>query len=98
MLLESDVVQVVLWVMIAGPLLAGGSWLSRRGIISPKCFVYVLMPLSLTLANMIVATRQPILSSWTLRSLFSALMAVVVVIPIWIVLKVKRVDLTEPDK
>jgi len=58
----------------------------------------VLMPLSLTLANMIVATRQPILSSWTLRSLFSALMAVVVVIPIWIVLKVKRVDLTEPDK
>ena len=98
MLLESDVVQVVLWAMIAGPLLVGGSWLSRRGTISMKCFVYVLMPVSLALANMIVAVRQPILSSWILRSLFSAFMALVVTIPVWIVLKVKRVDLEKPYK
>ena len=98
MLLESDPVQLVLWVMIAGPLLIGGSWLSRRGTINPKCFVYVLMPVSLALANMVVAAKQPILSTWTMRALFSSSMALVVAIPIWIMLKVKRVDLDKPQK
>lgn len=98
MLVQTDAGWAFLWLLVAAPLLAVGWWLFKRSIIRARHVIYVILPTSLFLANLVLAIREPILSTWNSRLLFSALGVAGVMIPVLVILRLKHVKMDQLDR
>lgn len=104
-MLKQEAYDVLSWALVGVPLLAIGLWLFRRGTLRARHLVYGYQPLSIMLANLVLATSHSLrstnwspLSTWGARLLFSFIVTVLVMMPALIVLRIKGVDIDEWDR
>jgi hypothetical protein len=98
MLEQIDTERALAWLLVAAPLLTIGWWLFKRGVLRARHLIYVFLPLSLTLANLVVVVSEPLLSRWSAKLLFSAIGATAIMIPVLITLRFKKVDIDQLDQ
>jgi len=98
MLEQTDAERAFSWLLVAAPLLTIGLWLFKRGLLRARYLIYAFFPLSLTLANLVLVVNEPLLSRWSAKLLFSAIGAIVAMIPGFIILRVKKVDVDQLDQ
>jgi len=95
---QTDAGRALLWLFVVAPLLAAGWWLFKRAVIRSRHLICMVLPASLFLANLVLSVREPLLSTWDLRLLFSALGAVLVMIPVLVILRLKNVKMDQLDR
>lgn len=98
MLEQTDAERALSWMLVAAPLLTIGWWLFKRGVLRARHLIYVFLPFSLTLANLVLVVTEPLLSTWSAKLLFSIIGATVVMIPVLITLRIKKVDVDQLDQ
>jgi hypothetical protein len=98
MLEQTGAERVFSWLLVAAPLLILGWWLFRRAIIRSRHLIYVILPASLFLANLVLTLREPLFSTWSLKLLFSVLGAALVMIPVLVILRLKNVQMDQLDE
>jgi hypothetical protein len=98
MLERTDAQRAFLWLLVAAPLLTLGWWLYKRAIIRSRHLIYMILPTSLFLANLILVIREPLFSTWSLKLLFSVLGSALVMIPVLVILRLRNVQMDQLDR
>jgi hypothetical protein len=97
-MLGQDLVNAALVLVIGGSLIFVGLRLFYRGTLRASHLHYVIYPLSLTLAFLVVAMRIPLLTTWGTRVLFSVIATALAIAPIFVVMKMKGLSVDHLEK
>ena len=69
MLEQTGAERALSWLLIAAHLLTIGWWIFKRGVLRARYLIYVFLPLSIALANLVMVVSEPMLSTWSAKLL-----------------------------
>lgn len=98
MLPQDQATGVISWIAVASLLVAIGLWLYSKGILRTRQFIYVFLPVSLTLANLVAVMWFAALRTWGARLLVSTAGMLLVMLPVHMTLRLKGVDVDKLDR
>lgn len=78
---KDEILNILLFALLAGIPSCAGSWLHRRGVLRERYFIWVVLPLSLAIGFFAVSMRTPELETWETRLLATITATALVMIP-----------------